>query len=65
MFKVFFRIVILVGKCKYDKEVGLVLVNVKKVSKKCYGLSEYFCGLIYVNRYGLLFEDLKMVYFVI
>lgn len=65
MFKAFFRIVIPAGKCKYDKEVGLVLVNVKKASKKCYGLSEHFCGPTYVNRHGLLSEDLKMVYFVI
>lgn len=37
----------------------LVLVNVRKASKKIYGLSGHFCRATYVYKYGLLSGDLK------
>ena len=57
--KAFFTTIVSIGKCGYGKEVRLVLVNVRKASKKINGLSGHFCRATYVYRYGLLSGDLK------
>lgn len=59
--KAFFTTVVSIEKCGYDKEVRLLLVNVRKASKKINGLSGHFCRAtyIYIYTYGLLSGDLK------